>query len=74
MMDVFSNKMKKGKFFKDKKYTEVKINNFLDRKIKENCDWYLNAKEAVFYGLADGVFGEKNFIDYDIIKAIKKTN
>ncbi len=34
---------------------------FIDQKIKQVGDWYMMPDEAVYYGFADGVYGEKGF-------------
>lgn len=62
MLQIFSRRaIKSSKYFKDKKFTEEKVYAFIDKKLKEKTDWYLDAEEAVFYGFADGIFGSKGF-------------
>lgn len=56
MLEIYSNKCMKGKFFKEK-YTKPdvnKIKNFLSKQLKEG-DWYLTAEETVHYGFADKI-------------------
>ena len=57
MMDIYTRKCVDGEFFKDKfnkKPTENQVKQYLMRKLKSG-DWYLSAKEAVYYGFADRV-------------------
>ena len=64
-LDIYYDRCKEGEFFKNKK--EGFIKKYLDRQIKDKEDWYLFAKDAVNYGLADAVLGDKG---YENIKAL----
>ena len=62
MLDIYTDRCKKGKFFKEhyKSVTEDKVKNYIRRKLK--CgDWYLTSHEAVYYGFADGVISSKKY-------------
>lgn len=61
MLEIFAERAVQGKYFRDRKYSARKANNFIDQKIKQAGDWYLMPDEAVYYGLADGILGEKGF-------------
>jgi ATP-dependent Clp protease protease subunit len=61
MLQVLAQRAVVGKYFKDRNYGIKKTMNFIDSKIKQSSDWYLNAEEAIYYGFADGIFGEKGF-------------
>ena len=54
MMNVYSKRCTKGKYFKENLYDQDKVKKFLYRKLKSG-DWYMDAKEAVYYGFADGI-------------------
>lgn len=68
MLKIYAQKAVGGKFFKQKNMQEVDVMKYIDKKIKKLGDWNLNAEEAVFYGLADGVFGDKGFENLDKIR------
>lgn len=61
MLQVFAQRAIMGKYFTDRNYGLKKTMNFIDSKIRHNSDWYLHAEEAVYYGFADGILGEKGF-------------
>ncbi len=66
MINIFANRAIKGKFFKGKTLDYVR--NYIDKQIKENHDWYLDAERAVELGLADGIFGSKKFKNLQTIR------
>ena len=62
MMDIYTEKCSKGKYFQEK-YKEVtskKVKSFLMNKLKQG-DWYINAHESVYYVFSDGVLGGRKF-------------
>ena len=61
ILQIFAERAVAGAYFKERKYTVRKAMNFIDQKIKQNSDWYLMPEEAVYYGFADGILGEKGF-------------
>lgn len=62
MLQIFANRAIKGAFFSKKKSTTIQnVYSFFDRKLKEKVDWYLDAEEAVWYGLADSILGSKEY-------------
>jgi hypothetical protein len=73
MLEVFAERAVHGKYFKDRKFSLRKVNNFIDQKIKQVGDWYLMPDEAVYYGLADGILGEKGFENMSKIRGGRKS-
>ena len=62
MLQLFAERALVGKYFKERKYYSVKrIMTFMDQKIKQTGDWYLMPDGAIYYGFADGIYGEKGF-------------
>lgn len=72
MLEIFACRAVEGKYFKDRKYSVKKTATFIDQKIKQHGDWYLMPDEAVHYGLADGILGEKGFEATSRVKSAKK--
>lgn len=72
MLEVFAQRAISGKYFTDRKYSLRKIMNFIDGKIRQTSDWYLTAEEAIYYGFADGIYGEKGFDNSSRIRSGKK--
>lgn len=60
MIDIYATRCIKGKYFKENAYNTNKLKKFLYRKLKGG-DWYLNAENAVYYGFADGVLGDRKY-------------
>lgn len=73
MLQIYASRCKHGKFFKDKKMTNEKsICHFIDKKIKDKVDWFMDPEEAVYYGFVDGVFGSKGFENFEVIRETEK--
>ena len=69
MLDIYTESCMDGKFIKEHYDTldETKLKSFLTRKLKDG-DWYLNAHESVYYGLADCVLSTKKCPDINSLK------
>jgi ATP-dependent protease ClpP protease subunit len=69
MLDIYTAGCSKGKYFKQHytDSTEEKVKNYLKRKLKDG-DWYLDANEAVYYGLADAVLETRKCPHIDSLK------
>lgn len=57
MLDIFVERAINGDYFQENKMGIRKVREFIDTNMKRRGDWYLNAHETVYYGLADGVLG-----------------
>jgi ATP-dependent protease ClpP protease subunit len=72
MLDIFARRAKTGKFFKERGYNETKIRAYIDRKIKDKGDWFLNAEEAIYMGFADGILGTAGHETPDQLRIYEK--
>jgi len=63
MLDIYVKSCVKGAYFEHHGMDEDKIRKFLDGKIRQHQEWYINAADAVHYGFADGVLGDSNYPD-----------
>ncbi len=69
MIQIFADRALVGPFFKKKKSATVTTAyNFFDTTIKKKVDWYLDAEEAVFYGLADCILGGNEYADIHALR------
>lgn len=69
MLRIFAERAVDGEFFKKKKSSTVDTAYaFFDKTLKDKVDWYLNAEEAVFYGLSDGILGSKKYPDVQTLR------
>ena len=70
MLTIFAERGIKGPYFAKRKSTTVEsVYRFFDKKLKDKIDWYLDAEETVFYGLADAVLGSK---DYTTVQSLRE--
>lgn len=69
MLDIYSSRCVKGKFFQDDGYTKQEVKDFLTQTLNEKGDWYMGAKDAVYYGFADKVLTKREY--QNVIKNIK---
>ena len=68
MLKVYANRAVNGKFFQQREMNENQVIKFIDKKIRKLGDWNLCAEETVFYGLADGVFGQDGYESLDNVR------
>lgn len=72
MLTIFARRAINGEYFKNKDFTLEKTKSYIDRKIKQKSDWYLTAEEAVTFGFADGILGEKRCENINKIRSGRK--
>ena len=48
------------------------IKKHIVSQLANKSDWILNAEEAVYYGFADGVLGDRKFPNIDKLKNRKR--
>jgi len=66
MLDIYSSKCKGSQKFHNTSKGE--ICKYIRRKMEEKQEWYLTAQEAVKYGFADGVLGDKGLKNIDALR------
>lgn len=69
MLQIFAERAMVGEYFKKKNADVKSAFKFFDKKVKDTVDWIISAEEAVYYGLADGILGSKEFPDMESIRA-----
>jgi len=67
MLRLYAGRAVDGPFFRQNDMNENQVVKFIDQKIRKLGDWNLSA-EAVYYGLADGVFGQPGYESLDKIR------
>lgn len=55
MLDIFSERAVHGKYFKEREMSVAKVRKYLNFKLQQKTDWYLNALDTVTFGFADVV-------------------
>jgi len=71
MIDIYTDKCIKGKFFKDRSYSRARTKAYIKRKLESNVDWYMTPEEAVDFGFADKVLTRTEYLN---VREIKKRN
>lgn len=67
MIDIYAERAQYGEYFHGRSVKVVA--KFFHNKFGQKGDWVMDAVEAVNYGLADGVYGQKGF---ESIAAVRK--
>ena len=67
MMDWYVTACKRSSLHKNK--SDKAIRNFIEKKMNENEDWWLTAREAVDQGFANAVLGDEGYETINKIKA-----
>lgn len=69
MLEIFATNCQYGEFFNSKKSSTFNsVVSFIDKKIKDKSDWYMDAEEAVYYGFVDHILGDD---EYPTVKSLR---
>lgn len=69
MLQIFAERAIKGPYFSKRKSTTLQsVINFLDKRIRDKVDWFLDSEEAVWYGLADSILGSKEYPNLESLR------
>jgi ATP-dependent protease ClpP protease subunit len=72
MVDIFTERCMYGRISQEKNWKKMMAKKHIVSQLANRCDWILNAEEAVYYGFADGILGERKFSNIDSLKKISK--
>ena len=68
MINIFTDKCMESPMAQEKKWKKMIIKKHIMSQLANKSDWILDAREAVYYGFADGVLGDSGFSDIHTIK------
>lgn len=68
MIDIFSEKSTLSPMAKEKSWKKSMVKKHIISQLSNKSDWILTAEEAVYYGFADGVFGQPPHSSIEHIK------
>lgn len=68
MVDMFVEKSSVSAMAKEKMWKKSMVKKHLTSQLSNKSDWILTPEEAVYYGFADGIFGESPYQTIDHIK------
>lgn len=68
MIDIFTERCLKSPIAKEKKWGRLIIKKHIMSQLANKSDWILNVEEAIHYGFADGVLGDRKFPTINSIK------
>jgi len=72
MVDIFTDRCIQGEMAKNKNWKKMIAKKHIQSQLANQCDWILNAQEAVNYNFADGIFGYKPYDTIDKLKSFKR--
>lgn len=68
MIDIFVEQWISSPMSKDKNWKRPFVRKHIESQLANKTDWILNASEAVYYGFADGILGDKKYPNLDSLK------
>lgn len=68
MIDIFVEKWMSSPMAKEKNWKRPLVRKHIQSQLANKTDWILTAEEAVYYGFADGVIGDKKYPDITSLK------
>jgi len=72
MVDIFTDRCMHGPLVKEKNWKRFMARKHIVSQLDNKSDWILNSEEAIHYGFADGVLGDRKFPNADTIKSKTK--
>jgi len=72
MIDIFTDRCMKSPLVEEKNWKKFMVRKHIVSQLDNKSDWILNAEEAVYYGFADGVLGDRKFPTIDKLKNRKR--
>ena len=73
MLYIYASRCIQGRHYRKRKSITIDaVKKELDQKMRMRDDWWMMPDEAIDYGFADGVLGEKGFEDVDVIRKCKR--
>lgn len=70
MLDIFIDRWTQSPMSKEKKWKRPFIRKHIESQLANKTDWILTAEEAVYYGFADGILGERKYSNIENLKKI----
>lgn len=64
--NIYVDRCKYGEYFKD--WKDSRIKKFIKDRLNYKEDWYINAREAVIFGLADAILGDPGYESIEKLK------
>ena len=71
MINMFTDRCR-SPIAKERNWKKHIIRKHIMTQLDNKSDWILNAEEAVYYGFADGVLGDRKFSTIDKLKNRKR--
>lgn len=72
MIEIFTDKCMKSPLAIEKNWKKFMARKHILSQLDNKSDWILTAEEAVHYGFADGVLGDRKFPTFDKLKNRKR--
>ena len=72
MIDIFTDRCLKSPLAIEKNWKKFITKKHIISQLANKSDWILTAEEAIHYGFADGVLGDRRFLTIDKLKQRKR--
>jgi len=72
MINIFTEKCMESPMVQEKNWKKMIVKKHIMSQLANKSDWILDAREAVYYGFADGVLGDSKFATIDKLKNRKR--
>lgn len=68
MIDIFTDRCMNSALVKEKNWKRPMVKKHIIGQLSNKSDWILTAEEAVYYGFADGIYGDGVYKNIETIK------
>ena len=68
MIEIFTERCSHSPIAQERNWKKFMVRKHIVSQLDNKSDWILDAEEAVYYGFADGVLGDRKFPNIDTIK------
>lgn len=72
MIEIFTERCMESPLVAEKNWKKFMTRKHIVAQLDNKSDWILNAEEAIHYGFADGVLGDRKFPNIDKLKSRKR--
>lgn len=72
MIEIFTERCSHSPIAKERNWKKFMVRKHIVSQLDNKSDWILDAEEAVYYGFADGVLGDRKFPNIEKLKSRKR--
>ena len=72
MIEIFTERCCHSPIAQERNWKKFMVRKHIVSQLDNKSDWILDAEEAVYYGFADGVLGDRKFPNIEKLKSRKR--